>query len=636
MSSSTASSPPLADLLDDLCDLLAIRASSGVRAGPMPGRARSSSAHPLHDRVDLAPPSACAPPGWRSAGPCRSRSPRRRCRLFSASVLPVAVRSTMPSTRPVSGASSTEPFTSTISAWRPVAGEVARRPRAGTWWRSGRGRGGAGRRRSGRRASGAATTISHCAVAEVEQLVDLALRLLEQHVLAGDADVGRAVLHVGRHVARAHGHDADVGEQQLAVVRAHLGGVDPEPVEQVERAVEERAARNRDGERSVAHAERLLGRLREVHALHVERQPARRAGRGRSGRSGRRSARRRRARSPRPGRRPRTPRPCSSRARARGRGRRSPGRPRRAASSCSWSSRRPSTPGAPGRRPSSTSRPAAELRAAARAGRARARPGRARPPGARAPRGRAARALSSIGRCALLRHAERAQQACGTARRRRPRPGAAAARPRRAPRSSSATTSASPSAPGHADQLDARLEELARLPHPALGGAPGAGEVARSAAAARRSRSGWPPRARSGSSCPSAAPARRPARRRSGSARRRRARRRAAAPPRTRARACGSRRSRRARSLAHAVADRAQLAHLLRQHVAGAGRDGRADRGCPCGPMPSRRSRRARARRRRARCARRAAAAARRSARSRGRSGGCSRSPTCRRRTAPR
>ena len=39
---------------------------------------------------------------------------------FSRSVVPVAVRSTMPSTRPVSGASSTEPLTSTISAWRPV------------------------------------------------------------------------------------------------------------------------------------------------------------------------------------------------------------------------------------------------------------------------------------------------------------------------------------------------------------------------------------------------------------------------------------------------------------------------------------------------------------------------------------
>src|ERR687895_436186 len=40
---------------------------------------------------------------------------------FSSRVRPVAVRSTIPSTRPVSGASSTEPFTSTISAWRPVS-----------------------------------------------------------------------------------------------------------------------------------------------------------------------------------------------------------------------------------------------------------------------------------------------------------------------------------------------------------------------------------------------------------------------------------------------------------------------------------------------------------------------------------
>ena len=39
---------------------------------------------------------------------------------FSRSVVPVAVRSTMPCTSPVSGASSTEPLTSTISAWRPV------------------------------------------------------------------------------------------------------------------------------------------------------------------------------------------------------------------------------------------------------------------------------------------------------------------------------------------------------------------------------------------------------------------------------------------------------------------------------------------------------------------------------------
>ena len=41
---------------------------------------------------------------------------------------------------------------------------------------------------------------------EVERLVEALAAVLEQHVLAGDADVGRAVLHVGRHVGRAHDH----------------------------------------------------------------------------------------------------------------------------------------------------------------------------------------------------------------------------------------------------------------------------------------------------------------------------------------------------------------------------------------------------------------------------------------------
>ena len=194
-----------------------------------------------------ARPSACAPPGSRSGARCRWRSRSTTRRLFSASVLPLAVRSTMPSTSPVSGASSTEPFTSTISAWRPVSAKcsaatrgylVAMRTRPRRRRASPIGSPPVGRRHD------------HLAAAEaqVEQLVDLPGRLLEQHVLAGDPDVGRAVLHVGRHVARAHGHDPDVLEQQLSVVRAHLGGVDPEPVQQVERVGEERSARHRDGE----------------------------------------------------------------------------------------------------------------------------------------------------------------------------------------------------------------------------------------------------------------------------------------------------------------------------------------------------------------------------------------------------
>ena len=65
-----------------------------------------------------------------------------------------------------------------------------------------------------------------------------------------------------------------VREEQLAVVRAHLGACRcPSRVEQVERLVEQRAARHGDRQ-PVAHPQRLLGRLRHVHALDVERHAA--------------------------------------------------------------------------------------------------------------------------------------------------------------------------------------------------------------------------------------------------------------------------------------------------------------------------------------------------------------------------
>ena len=88
--------------------------------------------------------------------------------------------------------------------------------------------------------------------AEVEQLVDVALGVLGEHVLAGDPEVGGARLDVDRHVGGAHRDQPGVLEQQLAVVGADLGGVDPEPVEQVERLAQQRAARDRDRE-PVAH-----------------------------------------------------------------------------------------------------------------------------------------------------------------------------------------------------------------------------------------------------------------------------------------------------------------------------------------------------------------------------------------------
>ena len=117
------------------------------------------------------------------------------------------------------------------------------------------------------------------AVAEVEQLVDLALGLLHQHVLAGDADVGRAGLDVRRHVGGPHRDDPDVAEQQLAVVGAHLARVDPDRVEQVERLLEERAARNGDreaGSRHGAPLPALLAGQRDVQPLDRQREADRR------------------------------------------------------------------------------------------------------------------------------------------------------------------------------------------------------------------------------------------------------------------------------------------------------------------------------------------------------------------------
>jgi hypothetical protein len=73
-----------------------------------------------------------------------------------------------------------------------------------------------------------ANTITQRPVAEVGELVDLALDLLGEHVLARDAEVGGARLDVGRHVGGPHRDDPDLAEQQPAVVGAHLGGVDAE------------------------------------------------------------------------------------------------------------------------------------------------------------------------------------------------------------------------------------------------------------------------------------------------------------------------------------------------------------------------------------------------------------------------
>ena len=92
-------------------------------------------------------------------------------------------------------------------------------------------------------------------VAQVEQLIDVApglsgvLRgLLEQHVLAGNAQVGGSCLDVSGHVGRAHRDHADVVEQEPTVVRAQLADVEPELREQLDCLVEQGAPGHRDGE----------------------------------------------------------------------------------------------------------------------------------------------------------------------------------------------------------------------------------------------------------------------------------------------------------------------------------------------------------------------------------------------------
>ena len=157
----------------------------------------------------------------------------------------------------------------------------------------------------------------------------------------------------------------------------------------------------------------------------------------------------------------------------------------------------------------------------------------------------------------------------------------------------------------------------------------------RGAAAARRSRSGWRPGGRSAPSCPSAAPAGRRARRRSGRRRWRSARRRAPAPRRTRSRASTPRRSHGSRTPrsgrgggGEAPASRRGARRACRGGSGGSfagpyerGRESPATRGPRQRPVQS---------------GRRAHAAARRSARSHDRSGGCCRSPRCRRPPARR
>ena len=134
VSRSTASSPPSTHLA-------ARSRSTSTRAAPTRrprrGSRPRSRAAPSHSKrralIAPSPPaasrSARRPRAARSLWATRLATKRavhstissRTSRSFSSRVRPVATRSTMPSARPISGASSTEPLTSITSTWRPVA-----------------------------------------------------------------------------------------------------------------------------------------------------------------------------------------------------------------------------------------------------------------------------------------------------------------------------------------------------------------------------------------------------------------------------------------------------------------------------------------------------------------------------------
>ena len=71
---------------------------------------------------------------------------------------------------------------------------------------------------------------------------------LEQHILAGNAEVRRPRLDVRGYVGRAHRDHADVLEEQLAVVGAQLLRIEPQRGQKLDRAREQRAPGDRDRE----------------------------------------------------------------------------------------------------------------------------------------------------------------------------------------------------------------------------------------------------------------------------------------------------------------------------------------------------------------------------------------------------
>ncbi len=103
--------------------------------------------------------------------------------------------------------------------------------------------------------------------------------MLEEHVLAGDAEGGSAALHVRRHVGRAHRDDPELREVQTAILLTHDGRVDAERVEQIEGVLEHGAAgtAKESPSQGVDELMRHLRILCTVHPVDASAKPTARA-----------------------------------------------------------------------------------------------------------------------------------------------------------------------------------------------------------------------------------------------------------------------------------------------------------------------------------------------------------------------
>ena len=139
-------------------------------------------------------------------------------RSFACSVRPVETRSTIASARPTSGASSIDPYSLIRSTCMPLAAKCSRAVRTYLV---------ATRMRAPRWTDRAPIVVAArgddepaAADAEIERLIQPFAAVLEQHVLAGDAEIGGAILNVGRHVGRAQDDERNAGnigcDDQLA------------------------------------------------------------------------------------------------------------------------------------------------------------------------------------------------------------------------------------------------------------------------------------------------------------------------------------------------------------------------------------------------------------------------------------